>query len=536
MSNQNFRNGGPTNGLPSSTPNYKFTPFNETKYKPNGAQSQAFKSIPYTVEEHKRISEALDKVLGPEYVSFRPGGGGQKVSYIEGWKALNLANEIFGFNGWCSELISSQVDYFDTHGNTGRISMGLSVVVRITIRDGTYHEDFGYGYIENAKNKAMAFEKCKKEAFTDGLKRCLRCFGNVLGNCLYDRTIIPKIQKVKLPPTELDHSHFHRDPLVVERERKRQRVESSSKLELHQEPKSTQAQVDHKQQQQKNHANGAAASTITPTGTASSSGSVIGSTSSMRPPDKPKTRKSSSDPPSNDQPNQGYDIAVDDFDDSFVFSDDNPPIDDDKMSQNDGLDEYELEMLLSKNMEQGGVEDPAIIARSLKYAQPPTKTPKNLTNANANADTSSESIAITDKNIDEPDIIPEMVTFVSAKAADLIRKNPIALDDPSKVPQFDPKFVSSSMRRTVDPTKSTPIKRTTNQPVPARSPLANNATPINPGTSSIATSPSNNESTTPVLGKRLLGLPPSQRSAYKRTHSTRSQSLVDKENQPETSQ
>lgn len=185
-----------------------------------------FRATPFTDEEEKQIQSKLDKVLGPEYVSFRPGGGGQNVSYIEGWKALNLANEIFGFNGWLSELVSVQVDFMDSHGS-GRVSLGLSIVVRITIKDGTYHEDIGYGFIENAKNKAMAFEKCKKEAFTDGLKRCLRCFGNVLGNCLYDRSIIAKMQKVKLPAPELENDDYHRDPLVVKREERKRRTELS---------------------------------------------------------------------------------------------------------------------------------------------------------------------------------------------------------------------------------------------------------------------------------------------------------------------
>ncbi|OMH85933.1 DNA repair and recombination protein RAD52 [Zancudomyces culisetae] len=46
--------------------------------------------------------------------------------------------------------------------NDGRVSLGLSSVVRVTLKDGTQHEDVGYGTIENAKSKAMAFEKVLK--------------------------------------------------------------------------------------------------------------------------------------------------------------------------------------------------------------------------------------------------------------------------------------------------------------------------------------------------------------------------------------
>lgn len=42
----------------------------------------------------------------------------------------------------------------------------------------------------------MAFEKAKKEAVTDGLKRALKAFGNATGNCLYDKNYLKKIQKI----------------------------------------------------------------------------------------------------------------------------------------------------------------------------------------------------------------------------------------------------------------------------------------------------------------------------------------------------
>src|SRR5438034_9181935 len=61
-------------------------------------------------------------------------------------------------------------------------------------------EDIGYGHIENCKGKAAAFEKAKKEGTTDALKRALRNFGNVLGNCVYDKDYLSKVTKVKVAP------------------------------------------------------------------------------------------------------------------------------------------------------------------------------------------------------------------------------------------------------------------------------------------------------------------------------------------------
>jgi DNA repair and recombination protein RAD52 len=39
----------------------------------------------------------------------------------------------------------------------------------------------------------------KKEAVTDGLKRALRHFGKLLGNCLYDKHYLEHIKNVKAP-------------------------------------------------------------------------------------------------------------------------------------------------------------------------------------------------------------------------------------------------------------------------------------------------------------------------------------------------
>lgn len=63
-----------------------------------------------------------------------------------------------------------------------------------------YVKDIGYGHIENCKSKAAAFEKAKKEGTTDGLKRALRNFGNLLGNCIYDKEYVAKVTKLKFTP------------------------------------------------------------------------------------------------------------------------------------------------------------------------------------------------------------------------------------------------------------------------------------------------------------------------------------------------
>jgi DNA recombination protein Rad52 len=65
---------------------------------------------PYTKQEEFDIANELQKFLGPEWISHRNGPSG-RLTYIEGKNAITLANEIFGFNGWSSEIKETTVDF-----------------------------------------------------------------------------------------------------------------------------------------------------------------------------------------------------------------------------------------------------------------------------------------------------------------------------------------------------------------------------------------------------------------------------------------
>jgi DNA repair and recombination protein RAD52 len=517
MNNNGSNNGGSVSSGPSGTSGTHSGPSgrgsnefsrngSESKFKPNTSGSQRiFKPIPYSDEDHNRIQLLLDKVLGPEYVSCRPGGGGQKVSYIEGWKALNLANEIFGFNGWNSELISSQVDYFDTHGNTGRFSMGLSVVVRVTIKDGTYHEDFGYGYIDNAKSKAMAFEKCKKEAFTDGVKRCLRCFGNVLGNCLYDRTIIAKIQKVKLPQPEFEDDNFYRDPLLLEREH---RKNNSFKMNIMETTRNTNLNYTAGRRNNQQQEEG--------TTQIQSNPQIQGNPQPNPPNNRPNPRNNLPNNLPNIQPN-------------------NQP--------NNRTNSNESSHLVHKPLPTTSTIDQAVAPTPQKEYAPTSKDLEDLEDSFLFSDEMmEEDFAFADDNEElvtkgadssndtkdtsvEPRPPSQFPLFVSAKGASAMQQGS---DDLSKLPQFDPKFVSPNIRRTIDPTKSAPVKRSEIAPiaVPSSSQVSKPPSRINPINSSQNTNTTNTTNITnitnstnsgpSILGKRI-GMPPSQRQS-KRLH------------------
>ncbi|RHZ56988.1 hypothetical protein Glove_395g27 [Diversispora epigaea] len=124
-------------------------------------------------KEEKVIQATLNKQVGPEFLSnrLRTGGGGKEV-------CINIANNLFGFNGWSHKIENLTVDFVDCEA--GNYSVGVSATCKVILKDGTFHMDVGYGSADKMKNKSMALEKAKKEAVADALKRTLRKFGNFL--------------------------------------------------------------------------------------------------------------------------------------------------------------------------------------------------------------------------------------------------------------------------------------------------------------------------------------------------------------------
>ncbi|XP_036961783.1 DNA repair protein RAD52 homolog [Acanthopagrus latus] len=169
----------------------------------SSSASKCFGQLTYTADEYQAVHNALRQKLGPEYISTRVAGGGQRVCYIEGHRVISLANEMFGYNGWSHSISQQNVDFVDLIN--GRFYVGVSAFIKVQLKDGSFHEDVGYGVSEGLKSKALSLEKARKEAVTDGMKRALKCFGNALGNCIQDKEYLLAINKItKQPPPPLD--------------------------------------------------------------------------------------------------------------------------------------------------------------------------------------------------------------------------------------------------------------------------------------------------------------------------------------------
>lgn len=100
----------------------------------------------FSPSEESSISAKLEAPIPAEGIAYRSSGGGQ-VAYIEGWRAFNYANDIFGFNGWSSEILNFTTDFLDEEG--GKVSVGVSCTVRISLKDGTFHDVSPVKYVLN---------------------------------------------------------------------------------------------------------------------------------------------------------------------------------------------------------------------------------------------------------------------------------------------------------------------------------------------------------------------------------------------------
>ncbi|KAM9352683.1 DNA repair protein RAD52 homolog [Symphorus nematophorus] len=116
---------------------------------------------------------------------------------------------MFGYNGWSHSISQQNVDFVDLIN--GKFYVGVSAFVKVQLKDGSFHEDVGYGVSEGLKSKALSLEKARKEAVTDGMKRALKCFGNALGNCILNKEYLLAINKIpKQPPPPLDPAQTKR--------------------------------------------------------------------------------------------------------------------------------------------------------------------------------------------------------------------------------------------------------------------------------------------------------------------------------------
>lgn len=171
----------------------------EDTKNPLVATTGNFGENPFTGSETMAIADQLHIPLARSETCTRPGPGGARLTYIEGWKVIQQANLIFGFNGWSSKVLSIDLRYLEETA-AKRYNCCVCATVRITLRDGAMREDRGGGVCEGMRSKGDALLKAEKEAVTDATKRALKNFGLRLGLSLYDRQHVREMNRNPVPP------------------------------------------------------------------------------------------------------------------------------------------------------------------------------------------------------------------------------------------------------------------------------------------------------------------------------------------------
>ena len=105
-------------------------------------------------ESEKELIRLLQMKTPADFVSVRPGPSNTSLKYLEGTKAIEIANAIFGYDGWAYE-IKTLVSSVKPSG--GQYYAMATATVRVTLQNGVYREDLGAG------SSLLKFEGVAKE-------------------------------------------------------------------------------------------------------------------------------------------------------------------------------------------------------------------------------------------------------------------------------------------------------------------------------------------------------------------------------------
>lgn len=146
-----------------------------------------------SLSNQELIEEKLKKEIPKEFLKVRKGPANVDLLYISRRNAINLANEVFGFDGWKSDIKEFIKEGEEILSNQ-QWKISYTATVRITLRDGSYREDIGGGSMQD-RDKLQANLNAKKKASSDALKRALSQFGDYLGGSLYEKEYTNNILK-----------------------------------------------------------------------------------------------------------------------------------------------------------------------------------------------------------------------------------------------------------------------------------------------------------------------------------------------------
>jgi DNA repair and recombination protein RAD52 len=157
------------------------------------------------------VASKLWCLLGPEFVSTRPGRGGKKFHYLQGRHLRQIMNGVFAFDGWSYHIVDRKIEYC-SEDNSGTWSAVCTVVARIALARYGHcsKEEVGCGDSIRQQTRADAISMAMKAASTDAFKRACRMFGEVTGNCLFSEDYLRWVLKVSSPAEAFSEDRLYR--------------------------------------------------------------------------------------------------------------------------------------------------------------------------------------------------------------------------------------------------------------------------------------------------------------------------------------
>jgi DNA recombination protein Rad52 len=136
----------------------------------------------------------LNKLPEKKDLSNRPGQGNKDLTYYTTEVAIQKANEVFGPDQWSSEIISISNEEL-TEVRSGVYDITVRAIVKVTLSNGVTKMDVGFDSKKNQKDLGKGLTNATKSAISDGVKRCLRYFGNFTGLALYNKEFLLQTKK-----------------------------------------------------------------------------------------------------------------------------------------------------------------------------------------------------------------------------------------------------------------------------------------------------------------------------------------------------
>uniref|UniRef100_A0ABD2WZX1 Uncharacterized protein n=1 Tax=Trichogramma kaykai TaxID=54128 RepID=A0ABD2WZX1_9HYME len=88
---------------------------------------------------------------------------------------IAVANEEFGQKNWSHSITNQTLDFIESVN--GQYRAGCASIVKVQLKDGTFHEDIAYSFTEGS-TKGSAIMRARLSSFNAAFKKALTCFGN----------------------------------------------------------------------------------------------------------------------------------------------------------------------------------------------------------------------------------------------------------------------------------------------------------------------------------------------------------------------